>query len=84
VSRYVKKADRLASETRSKLDAALQSIIDDPEASRDQKLAAAEKEADLVISDRRVEARTGPLKEIAVEDNTRTEGRTRGSEYSGD
>lgn len=70
MGRYVRIADKKAAETRAKLDAALQAVIDDPNASRGEKLAAAEKMADLVISDQRLEARTGPLKEEMAEKKT--------------
>jgi hypothetical protein len=67
VSRYVKKADRSAAETRAKLDAGLHAIADDPNSTRNEKLEALGKIADLRIAEQRVEARTGPLKETIAE-----------------
>lgn len=63
MSRYVKKTDRLAMETKAKLQAGLQAIADDPNATRDQRLGALSKIADLQIVEQRSASRVGPLQE---------------------
>jgi hypothetical protein len=64
VSRYVKKSDRLATEAKTKLHSGLQAIADDPNATRDQRLGALSKIADVQIVEQRSASRVGPLQEV--------------------
>lgn len=67
MGRYIKVADREASEAKDRLRSGLQKIADDPNSTNAEKLEALSRLTDIHISEEKAEARSGPLKDEIAE-----------------